>query len=544
MFKGPEDQQRIEDDDTDGSFSQERGPETVVMPCKTKWTLHVKVKKHASFPADRVDIKIRLQRIGYYTGWTKSTGSLAKTLSSDAEPISADFTGTINERYWLDATVEGDDWFNWTSERKDVWISPGEEKSVEIEVRPHLLLVSMSALGESPRARVQGGDCATTYGLTKTVTGADIRAVVGDDNLDTGRIDAEAMATNAATLANMLGFRAPPYFSVVDLNLSHQMTFFLACLAFHQHGKHRSKLVLNFDNHRDYAGSDSVTYDKWGAGFFQNAELLRDVIGADRVVYSILGEAQLEVSTAPLRGSVRRLTYSDRQPGGESCTWGIPLGSTHFRTSAPLVVATWTGVAWRLEHARSEIVDASFDEGDLEELEARGVLKMVHPDARTSKTMKLVFERLSGSHDPTTFREANQPLVAELENATAQTLDLNACTAEQILDERHLGDLSRTDVYVTVDRDVTQKSFTYWGDGFLACEEMRSAVDKCLTYLKAKGANLVGFDLCGLPDSEGKSAALGIARGHDPGEHEAEILEQARDDIAFFAQRVRAYQDG
>jgi hypothetical protein len=69
---------------------------------------------------------------------------------------------------------------------------------------------------------------------------------------------------------------------------------------------------------------------------------------------------------------------------------------------------------------------------------------------------------------------------------------------------------------------------------------MRSAVARCLSFLKDKKANLVGFDIAGLPDSAGKSAVLDIKRGHI-GEHKAEICQQAKDDIAFFLSKVMEY---
>lgn len=536
-------ERETDDDDGKGSFSEERSPGTVVIKCKNQWTLHVTVKKHRTFPADRIDITIRLERIGYYTGLAKGT-TLTRKLTSDEVPLSRDFTGVIDERYWIDVAVGGDDWFNWTSERKDVWIKRGEEKSVEIEIRPHLLFVSMSDLSKDSRARVQGSDGAATYGLTKTVTGSEILAVLGEGGLRTGHVDPAALAANAPTLASMLGFRAPPYFSVVDLNLSHQMTFFLACLAFHQHGRHKSKLVLNFDNHADYGSSGkTVSYDKWGAGFFEHAEVLRDVIGAQRVVYTILGEAQIEANATPLIGSMRQLYHSDRARDGQPHDWTAMLGSAYFRTSPPLVVARRRKEIWRLEHAKREIVDADFDEADLQELRTRGVLQLVSPDTWSTSALKAVLACPPGQHDASTFRTANQTLLASLDGAVARTLDLNACGAAQILDDRYLDDLSKTDVYITIDRDVTQKSFTYWGDGFLSCDEMRSAVDRCLTYLESKGANLVGFDLCGVPDSTGMSRMLGISdRSAGPGQYEAAILKQAKDDIAHFAQRVRAYR--
>jgi hypothetical protein len=55
------------------------------------------------------------------------------------------------------------------------------------------------------------------------------------------------------------------------------------------------------------------------------------------------------------------------------------------------------------------------------------------------------------------------------------------------------------DVYITVDRDFMIGSYTNYGDGKYSPQVGRNAVTTCLCYLVTSGANLVGFDIIGLP---------------------------------------------
>lgn len=64
-------------------------------------------------------------------------------------------------------------------------------------------------------------------------------------------------------------------------------------------------------------------------------------------------------------------------------------------------------------------------------------------------------------------------------------------------------------VYVTVDRDVQQSSFTDYGDGAYPVATVWQAVDDCLTALDLAGAAFTGFDVCGLPTYAGGSVASG-----------------------------------
>jgi hypothetical protein len=60
-------------------------------------------------------------------------------------------------------------------------------------------------------------------------------------------------------------------------------------------------------------------------------------------------------------------------------------------------------------------------------------------------------------------------------------------------------------VYVTVDRDVQQTSYTDYGDGAYTVAAVWQAVDDCLTELDNNHVAFAGFDICGLPTYAGTS---------------------------------------
>ena len=62
------------------------------------------------------------------------------------------------------------------------------------------------------------------------------------------------------------------------------------------------------------------------------------------------------------------------------------------------------------------------------------------------------------------------------------------------------------DVYITVDRDFMIGSYTPYKDGFYSPLVGRLAVANCLSYLSKNHANLVGFDVIGLPSEWGSSS--------------------------------------
>jgi len=61
-------------------------------------------------------------------------------------------------------------------------------------------------------------------------------------------------------------------------------------------------------------------------------------------------------------------------------------------------------------------------------------------------------------------------------------------------------------VYVTIDRDVMEASFTDYGDGPYPAVALYQAVHECLQVFRGSGVALRGVDICGLPTWTGGSA--------------------------------------
>jgi hypothetical protein len=87
-------------------------------------------------------------------------------------------------------------------------------------------------------------------------------------------------------------------------------------------------------------------------------------------------------------------------------------------------------------------------------------------------------------------------------------------------------------VYVTVDRDSMQSSYTDYDDGPYTQAALHAAAQECLQTLRAAGVTLAGFDVCGLPTLNGRGA-----QRLTPAERQAQALA----DLQFFHQQVLAY---
>jgi hypothetical protein len=106
----------------------------------------------------------------------------------------------------------------------------------------------------------------------------------------------------------------------------------------------------------------------------------------------------------------------------------------------------------------------------------------------------------------------------------------DTCSTRDFLDETIIGNLSDTDVYISIDRDIMKRSCTYWGDGLFDVCQIRSTVEKMLNFLKLKKANLVGFDIVGLPEKNCSTAF--------PSNDSDDYIRQACEDIEFFKAHV------
>ena len=531
-------------------FSASSDPSSVHVGCAS-WELkvEVKVKPGVTFwPSER--ITIQLTRIGSRTGWKKGEAKdLSRTRLMSRESTDARFEGSGKKRYTIRVVTQLETWFHWQSTEVDKTFENGDDETVQIEITPVLALVEMSGISEIKSRFTADIGCQDDYKMTKTVTAAAIQGIVGAANLREGHVHAPTLVAKAAKLETLLGFENPPFFSVIDINKSHQMSFFLACLAFHQHGSRQRKLVVNFDNHADYRATGvHVSFDGWGQGFFTNGQVLETLWDDARVLYTILGQTQI-IWSQPQRGTVKQLYYSNAELDGTAFSSDVALGTAAFRVDDNLWVTAHKSyspgvTAWELRIGQESVVDGkghAYSDDDIAELESQGVLEQ-----KASTSHKKVFQLTTDSPAPALFR----PLNGELLTAMYQIRDhglipINACPGSAFLDPALVGDLSQTDVYITVDRDVSRGSFTYWNDGYLQPASMRDAVKRCLAYLKSKGANLVGFDIAGLPDTLGRSTVLGLSKplgeGADPGDQEPAIVKQARDDIEFFLKEVVAY---
>lgn len=530
-------------------FSATKRPDTVTKKCPS-WTLNVTVTVVGNHVIGNFEpqknITIQLDCIGYYTGSAKPGKNQSYTglFNTPVPP----FTGKGKARFKVSVLTNLEDWFCWTSQSVDVALKDNDSKNVDIQIQPNLALIAMAGIAALKPRVTDGQTCLDDYGMTNNITAAHLRKILGSSSLTQGGVDTRTMIAKAGILQSLLDFRAPPFFSVIDLNLSHQMSYFLSCLAFHRHGKHSKRLVINFDNHKDYSGSTGlVMYDKWGAGYFTNAAELDQFLGAGRVVYTTIGETSVEW-TNPKYGLMTQIYCSNETIANTPNDPGTFLGVTRFRTNTLNRITVRKIGKWNLRHCKEDVVPSTYyDQEDVQELIDKGLLTVESGAWPGESLMNIA----AGPLDPRGLRDKNGPLVEGFNRINSKVINMNTCAGDDFLNGAYVGtDLSDTDVYITVDRDVSQRSFTYWGDGYMTAAEMRSAVDRCLTYLRTKNANLVGFDIAGLPDSKGSSEALGIlavkqglevVQGGDPGDQEQAIIQQAKDDIQYFFDKVRAY---
>ncbi|MEL6440785.1 MAG: hypothetical protein AAFQ80_16205 [Cyanobacteria bacterium J06621_8] len=92
---------------------------------------------------------------------------------------------------------------------------------------------------------------------------------------------------------------------------------------------------------------------------------------------------------------------------------------------------------------------------------------------------------------------------------------------------------SQWDVYITVDRDVMIGSFTSYGDGSYESSKVQEKIGEYLNQLSEAGVNLVGFDVIGLPDKQGKSDKV----------TENEAVVQAINNLKSFYDAIAEYKD-
>jgi hypothetical protein len=268
------------------------------------------------------------------------------------------------------------------------------------------------------------------------------------------------------------------------------------------------------------------------------------------VVYTILGQTT-EMWANPYHGFLMQYYYSNKKLDGSPNPFSEALGTKQFGTvDERWIRAKDNGKGWVLEvdgfpHGQDR--DAPYADEDLNELVRLGVLVERERKGRDTVPPRQRLFQPGGNLDVARdgLRQGTIDFIDSLDGRDLSYLQISTPNGGDFVDESLVGDLSTTDVYVTVDRDVSQGSYTFWNDGSVSAVETRTAVQRCLQYLKSRNANLVGFDVSGLPDTAGCSTALGLHApqgiGCDPGAQEPAIIRQARDDIDFFYQQVLAY---
>jgi hypothetical protein len=102
----------------------------------------------------------------------------------------------------------------------------------------------------------------------------------------------------------------------------------------------------------------------------------------------------------------------------------------------------------------------------------------------------------------------------------------------------HATGVGRVDAYVSIDRDLVQKSFTQYDDGKFTWADAFAGVQACLAALQAHGSWLIGFDVCGLPTHPGVSSK-GWVQGARPSTSQA--IQDAAGQVVQLWNQVLAY---
>ncbi|MCY0999899.1 arginase family protein [Myxococcus sp. MISCRS1] len=88
-------------------------------------------------------------------------------------------------------------------------------------------------------------------------------------------------------------------------------------------------------------------------------------------------------------------------------------------------------------------------------------------------------------------------------------------------------------VYITFDRDISEVSCTPYKDGQHTPEHSQLAVLEVMKLLAQRGCELVGFDVCGLPNSDGATTVKG--------KNQNDSVDYAFDDIKRFTEACRGF---
>lgn len=365
------------------------------------------------------------------------------------------------------------------------------------------------------------------YQIDKTIDALTIASIIGNRNIKQGEINASFFRNNMDALQKLFPFKQQPFFTVVDLNLSHQMSYLLAILAFQKFGLRKNKLIINFDSHDDFRNIPAVSFDGWGSGFFNDC-LQKELSFSkqNRITYMTLGNAQRVWKYLPAVGIALQQYYKGvdgpqviRQYKADG---NVYLAVKRKNEQSP----------WELKWPSSLLLMLS--DKTLEALIECGCIEHVTDHNKNCRIFKMIISiesvltpALAGLDKETfdRFSEAFETLL--------NLKSWDECSARDFIDEAIIGNLADTDVYISIDRDIMKRSCTYWGDGLFDPCQIRSTLEKVMKHLKAKKANLTGIDIVGLPEKNCTTAFSGSIAD--------EYISQAREDIEFVKSMVELY---
>ncbi len=365
---------------------------------------------------------------------------------------------------------------------------------------------------------------AKVYQADTTIDILAIAKILGTKNVKQGEIYLEFSKTAIDSLQKLFPFKRYPFFTIVDINLSHQMSYLLAVLAFQKFGSRKNKLIINFDSHDDFRDISSVSFDGWGSGFFD--ERLQRYLSfpkQHRITYMTLGNAARFWKHLPAVG-IALQQYFKGVDGPQVIKRYKADGNVYLVVKRKNELALWE-LKWSAQ------LTLSFTDKILETLVINGCIELVRSHNDNYRLFKILMniEGILGPDDVGLDLVSFDRFIAEFEELI-NLKSWNTCSAGDFLDETIIGNLSDTDIYLSIDRDITKRSCTYWGDGLFDPKQIRFTVGNMLKFLKAKKANLVGVDIVGLPEKNCTTAF--------PSNVPDDYVKQAREDIEFLKRQI------
>lgn len=369
-----------------------------------------------------------------------------------------------------------------------------------------------------------GSLIGNVYHIDKTIDALTIANIIGSGNLKQGEINAEFSKKTIDALQKLFPFKQQPFFTVIDINLSHQMSYLLAVLAFQKFGSHKNKLIINFDSHDDFRNIPEVCFDGWGSGFFDE-QLQRDLSfpKQHRITYMTLGNAERAWKNLPAVG-IALQQYFKGVDGPQVIRRYKADGNVYLAVKRKNEQAPWE-LKWSAQ------LTLSFTNNTLETIVESGCIELIKSHNTNCRLFKILMtiEGILTPSDVGLDQVSFDRFIAEFEEQL-YLKSWDKCSATDFLDESMIGNLSDTDVYISIDRDIMKRSCTYWGDGLFDPCQIRLTAEKLVKHLRTKKANLVGLDITGLPEKNCDTAFP----SNDPDEY----VSQAREDIEFFKKLI------